>query len=269
MSRLLLVLMSFVASLSVPSTAAAIAPPARCVGACWRPAIGTTMHLQLGGTVTAGRAGDIYDIDGDGATKQLVARLHRLDRRVVCYVSAGSYERYRADAARFPPEVLGATLDGWPDERWLDIRRVDLLAPILTARMDACVAKGFDGVDFDNVDGFTNETGFPLTAPQQLRFNKWLADQAHARGLAVALKNDGDQVAKLAPWFDFAVVEQCFQYRECATFAPFIRRGKPVFVAEYELPLATFCGAARKLRFDASRYTLALDGPQRRCPTGA
>ena len=64
--------------------------------------------------------------------------------------------------------MLGKQYEGFPEERWLDIRRIDLLAPILRARIDACRAKGFDGVDPDNLNGFENDTGFPLTATDQL-----------------------------------------------------------------------------------------------------
>lgn len=258
-------LISLVALTAAPG-ASAMAPPAACVGPCWKPKVGDTMHLQLGGSVKVGRLATIYDVDGDATPKSTVKALHKAGRRVVCYVSAGSYESYRADAAQFPDIVKGKVLDGWPDERWLDVRRIDLLAPILRARVKRCVAKDFDAVDFDNVDGVSNDSSFPLTDVDQLRFNKWLAGEAHRQGLAVALKNNPNQVARLAPWFDFSVVEQCFQYQECRRYLPMIKRGKPVFDAEYERPLRAFCAPLAKLHIDAARYSLALDGPRQRCP---
>ena len=72
---------------------------------------------------------------------------------------------------------------------------LDVLGPLLEARMDLCRDKGFDAVEADNVDGYANRTGFPLTAADQLRFNRFLAAAAHARGLSIGLKNDLDQVA--------------------------------------------------------------------------
>ena len=72
--------------------------------------------------------------------------------------------------------------------------------------------KHFDGVEADNVDGYTNPTGFPLTAADQLTYNAWLARTAHALGLSIALKNDLDQARQLEPHFDYALDEQCFQY---------------------------------------------------------
>jgi len=108
--------------------------------------------------------------------------------------------------------VLGRT-NGWPGEKWLDIRQLKVLAPIMKARMDQCVARGFDGVEFDNVDGYANPTGFSLTAANQLRYNSWLANQAHLRNLSAALKNDLGQVKTLFPYFDWALDEQCSSTR--------------------------------------------------------
>ena len=41
------------------------------------------------------------------------------------------------------------------------------------------------------------DTGFALTAADQLRFNRWIAHEAHARDMAVGLKNDTAQVKAL------------------------------------------------------------------------
>lgn len=116
--------------------------------------------------------------------------------------------------------MLGKQYEGFPEERWLDIRRIDLLAPILRARIDACRAKGFDGVDPDNLNGFENDTGFPLTATDQLRFNTWLANEAHARELSIGLKNDGPQAGTLAPYFDWVIVEECIELRRVRALHP-------------------------------------------------
>jgi len=78
--------------------------------------------------------------------------------------------------------VLGNDYEGWAGEKWLDIRQISTLAPIMRARLDLCKQKGFDAVEPDNIDGYTNATGFPLTAQDQLDYNIWLANEAHARG---------------------------------------------------------------------------------------
>src|SRR5437868_509990 len=93
--------------------------------------------------------------------------------------------------------------------------------------------KGCDAIEANNVDGYTNNPGFPLTANDQLTFNQWFAGAAHALGMSIALKNDLDQVAALEPAFDFAVNEQCFQYSECDLEKPFIAAGKAVLEVEY------------------------------------
>jgi hypothetical protein len=229
----------------------------------WVPSPTTTWQWQLSGTIDTSPAAQMYDVDLYETPQRVVDELHTKARRVVCYLSAGSFEPGRPDAAEFPPEILGEPLDGFPDERWLDVRRLDVLGPLLEARMDLCAAKGFDGVEADNVDGYANRTGFPLTAGDQLRFNRFLAAAAHARGLSIGLKNDLDQVAALEGDFDWALNEQCFHYDECGRLRPFVDAGKAVFVAEYEGPPAAFCARARALGVMAMLKRLEL-GPYRR-----
>ena len=137
--------------------------------------------------------------------KQIHARL----AHAVCYVDAGTWENWRPDAARYPKQLLGKG-NGWPGERWLDIRATKVLLPLIDARVAKCAKAGFDAVDFDNVDGYANTTGFPLTGAAQLTFNKAIAGLAHKRGMSVGLKNDLDQLGALRTSFDFAVNEQCF-----------------------------------------------------------
>jgi hypothetical protein len=126
-------------------------------------------------------------------------------------------------------------------------------------------AKGFDAVEPDNVDGYSNDSGFPLTAADQLRFNRWVARAVHAQGLAVALKNDLEQARALAPSFDFAVLEQCFQYDECASARPFLRAGKGVYDAEYEVATSGFCDRAQQLKVNAIRKRLDLGAWRETC----
>ena len=244
----------------------AAAAPAVAGRARWRPRPGLSWQLQLSGRLDRFVAANVVEVDGLDTAAATVAELHAAGKRAVCYVDAGSWERWRADAQRFPAAVLGRPLDGWPNERWLDIRRLDVLLPLLRARIADCAGKGFDGIDFDNVDGYTNRTGFPLRAADQLRFNRALAAAAHRQGLAVGLKNDLDQVPQLVAGFDWAVNEQCFAFDECAKLLPFVARGKPVVVIEYATATAVFCPAAGELGFDALRKRLSLDAWRQACP---
>ncbi len=207
----------------------------------------------------------MFDIDLFDNSAGVVAGLHARGRYVVCYMSAGTVEPGRPDTGEFPAAIIGQPLDGWPDERWLDIRRLDLLGSILERRLDLCKAKGFDGVEPDNVDAYANSSGFPLTGADQLRFNRFLAAAAHARGLSIGLKNDLEQAEVLEPDFDWALNEQCHEYDECNLLAPFTRAGKAVFVAEYDLDTASFCSKARAAGLMAMRKRLALDAWREPC----
>ena len=256
-------------ALSVATVALALAlsspPPARAGCAdCRRPPPRAPWQWQLDGRLDLSVPARVYDVDGFDTSRATVARLHRAGRYVVCYVDVGTWENWRPDRRRFPARALGAP-NGWPGERWLDVRQLALLAPLLRARFAICRAKGFDAVEPDNVDAYANRSGFPLRARDQLRFNRWIARAVHAQRLAVALKNDLGQAAALQPSFDFAVVEQCFQYRECGLTRPFLRAHKGVYDAEYALPRAAFCGAARRLGVNAMRKRMGLGAWREPC----
>jgi hypothetical protein len=236
----------------------------------WKPAIGITWQWQLSGEdIDTAVDAKVYDVDLFDTGAEVVASLEMQKRRAVCYLSAGSWEDWRPDAAAFPKEIIGKDYTGWPGEKWLDIRRIDLLGPILQARLDLCKAKGFDGVEPDNVDGYQNATGFPLTAADQLRFNRWLAQEAHARGLAIGLKNDADQTPDLVADFDFALTEDCFDQGWCDLTQPFLQSGKPVLDAEYTdtgISLTAFCPRAKELGIAAILKHRNLDAWRQTCP---
>lgn len=232
----------------------------------WRPAPRTTWQWQLGtGDVDLGVEAAVFDVDGFEVTAQTVARLHDSGRRAIAYVDAGSWEDFRPDAGAFPGEVLGRRMEGWADERWLDIRQVDVLAPIMAARFDLCRQKGFDAIEADNVDGYDNRSGFRLTRGDQLTYNRMLADLAHRRGMSIGLKNSADLVADLVRDFDFAVVEQCFEYDECEAYVPFIEQGKAVLHVEYNVPLHRFCATTGALGFSSMRKKVDLDAWRQVC----
>lgn len=237
-------------------------PPPRPI---WRPAPGVTWQWQLTTPVDQSVDAAVYDIDLFENPASVVAALHASGRRVVCYVSVGSSEPYRPDAARFPPDVVGAPVEGFPDERWLDVRQVEVLEPIMAARLDLCRGKGFDAVEPDLVDAYAHRSGFHITAADQLRYNRRIAALAHERGLAVGLKNDGAQVRELAGSFDFAVVEECVQYDECSAFTPFVKAGKAVFHAEYTLEPRQFCPSTAPLGFSSIRKRVELDAYRQPC----
>ncbi|NTV30371.1 hypothetical protein HGA91_00120 [candidate division WWE3 bacterium] len=226
----------------------------------WRPSPQTSFYWQLTGTINESKTASVYDIDVFESDASLVQRLHDKGKKVVCYMSAGSYENYRPDADDFPDEILGNTLDGWPDERWLDIRQWGLIKPIMGARLDICKQKGFDGVEFDNVDAFANDSGFPLTKANQITYLKNLANEAKNRGISPGLKNSPDLVSDLLNDYEWVLNEECFNYGECSNYSSFISAGKAVFNVEYDLQKSAFCTEATQLKFSSYRANLALDG---------
>jgi hypothetical protein len=224
---------------------------------------------QLQGKIDLSVPAKVYEVDGFETSRSTVAALHRRGRKAICYLDIGAWESYRPDQGTFPKRVLGKVYEGYPDERWLDIRTIGALAPVLRKRFDLCRRKGFDAVEPDNLAGYENKTGFPLSARDQLRFNRWVAREVHRRGMAVALKNDPEQVRRLVGNFDFAVVEECFGYDECEKYSPFVEAGKAVFSAEYEAKPASFCPQARRLRFSTIKKGYDLFAkPWRPCSGG-
>jgi len=193
-----------------------------------------------------------------------VTALHAKGRKVICYISTGAWEDFRPDAKKFPKSVLGKG-NGWKGERWLDIRRTDILEPLMATRLDMCREKGFDAVEPDNMDGYRNDTDFPLKAADQLRYNRLIAKLSHDRGMAVGLKNDLDQIPALVGDFDFAVNEQCAQYGECDTLKPFIKANKAVFHVEYELPTTKFCANSRRLKLSSLQKKYESGAWRRSC----
>jgi hypothetical protein len=244
-------------------------PPPVVEGQWARPAADATWQWQLqpdgNGQINTAYEADVYDIDLFDAPAAVITQLHAEGRIVIAYFSAGTYEGFRDDAGSFAASDIGQPLADFPDERWLDVRSSNVRA-IMQARLDLAAARGFDGVEPDNVDGYANNSGFNLTAADQLEFNRFLANEAHQRGLAVGLKNDLDQVPALVSYFDFAVNEECHAYDECDALQPFVDAGKPVFNAEYDAALvgsaaarATVCAAANALGIRTLILPLDLD----------
>ena len=233
----------------------------------WRPASTDRFQIDLSATPTPRQLRGAYSMietDEVDTSATVVASVHRLGKRAVCYVDVGTWEKWRPDAKRFPSSVLGKPDAGWPGERWLDVRRTSILLPLMRARFAVCKAKGFDAVDPDNVNAVENHSGFPITLAEQLRYDRAIAALAHADGMAVALKSYAAQAAALQPSFDFVVDEECAKYHECTTFTSFVAAAKPVFDIEYTTSLS-FCSALPRGVFGIAKH-LSLDAWVRRCP---
>jgi hypothetical protein len=239
----------------------------------WKPKASDVLSWQwtLQGPIDTTLNVDVFDVDLFDTPVSTIQALKAKGVKVICYFSAGTYEGWRSDWKTFFPFITGSSYTGtrapfagnmadW-DERWLDIRRIDLLKPIMTSRIKLAVAKGCDAVEPDNMDAYTNldEVKKPLTAAHQLAFNKFIANTAHSLGMSVGLKNDLDQLSQLVWFYDFAVNEQCFQYQECSGYTTtFVKANKAVFGAEYQGDPAVFCPKANQLKLSFQKKTLAL-----------
>jgi hypothetical protein len=242
-------------------------PPAAGI---WKPTATAPVswYWQLQGTVsTSPLKAKVYDIDGFDNTAATVKALHSAGATaVICYIDLGTAENFRADYSQFPASTLGNS-NGWPGEKWLDISTtasLNAIKPIMKARLQMCKDKGFDAIEPDNIDSYQNKPGFSTTAAQQLTYNQWIADTAHSLGMSVGLKNDLDQIPQLVTAFDWALDEQCNQYSECDTLAPFTKANKAVFNAEYQGGTG-FCTADNQARINGALFDLNLTGKYTPC----
>lgn len=225
----------------------------------------TSWHIQYSGDMDYSMDVNMYNIDLFDIQTETVSALKERGVFVMCYFSAGSHEDWRPDADDFPRDTLGSPMKGWAGETWLDIRQISSLQPVMEKRLDMALAKGCDGVDPDNVNGFENDTGFSLTYEDQIAYNIFLANAAHQRGMAIGLKNDLNQIKDLVPYFDWILNEECFSYKECDLLLPFVEAGKPVFVIEYELSPQEFCEEANRMNFNALHKNWDLDAYSTPC----
>ncbi|KAL4869233.1 glycoside hydrolase superfamily [Aspergillus spectabilis] len=200
----------------------------------WQPAVASTWQIVLISALKyTSPTVDIFDIDLFDNSKSTIDSLHNLNRKVICYFSAGTYEDWRDDEGKFDDADIGAPLDEWEGEAWVDLRS-QRIREIMAARLDIAVEKGCDGVDPDNVDAYDNEGGgLDLTETDSAECMNWLAGEAHSRGLAIGLKNAKNIIPQVIGDMQWSVNEQCAEYEECEDYSAFIEKGKPVFHIEY------------------------------------
>jgi hypothetical protein len=174
---------------------------------------------------------DVIVVDMFDTSAITIQNLRAQGKEVICYISVGTFEDWRPDAADFSQEVKGNDLGDWEGETWLDIRS-EKVRTHMGARFELAREKGCKGIDADNMDGYMNETGSPLTSTDQLAYNSWIAQEAHNVGMTIGLKNTPLLAAALEPLFDFAIVESCAP-ESCNPFKIFTLHNKPVIQLEY------------------------------------
>ena len=160
-------------------------------------------------------------------------------------------------------------VDGAWGEWLLDIStpvRRKALGRVIGRWTAGCAEEGYDAVEFDNLDSFTRSAGL-LTRKDARRFASRLVRRAHAEGLAAAQKNrarwDGTVVG-----YDFAIAEQCAQWRECGDYVDVY--GSSVLAVEYrKRPFRRACRRwSDQLAVVRRDLALASDGVRRWCRRG-
>jgi hypothetical protein len=233
----------------------------------WRPAPAASWQVQLTGPLDPSFDVSIYEVDLFDTTSAQMDALHAAGRRVICYVSVGTYEPWRADAMLFPAAALGDALAGFPNERWLDTRDITVRS-VMTARLDIATSKRCDGVDLSNASPEGATTGFDATVTDAETYARDLADAAHVRRLGAGLGGGSDVAGALAGAFDWALTEGCLGAGTCASYRGFAAAGKVVFGVEFgaEADAATICPAAKAAGLDTLIKNPSYDAFRVACP---
>ncbi|WP_281279244.1 endo alpha-1,4 polygalactosaminidase [Nocardia yunnanensis] len=201
----------------------AAAPPSAAVTANVQlPPTGAVADYQLGGAYPPPAGVGVVTRD---STAQSAPGVYN-----ICYVNG--FQSQPADRERWLSERRDLVLvdrsgipiadPDWPDELILDTStdaKRRLLTDILAPTVRRCRDAGFRAVEFDNLDSYSRSRG-QLTAETNLDLAALLVRAAHDEHLAVGQKNAAELSAraKTRAGFDFAVTEECFQFRECDSY---------------------------------------------------
>lgn len=224
----------------------------------WKPAPGIRWQWQESGDLDVQIAAELFIVNLQQTPASTIEALHAAQRKVICSFHAGIVDPTVAEAGSLSLAVAGSKVDEKQELRWLDIRNPAVQGWV-EKQLEQARDKRCDGVLPNGLDGYTVNSGYPLSAQEQLTFNRWLADAAHARQLSVGLRNDSEQARSLQAKFDWALNEQCFEYGECNAYQPFIAAGKAVLGVEYQGESSDFCPKANALKYDWLKKNTGLD----------
>ncbi|CAN0440151.1 unnamed protein product, partial [Pylaiella littoralis] len=249
----------------------------------YKPSLGLTWDWQIDGAPIPGADGEgslhdveLYDIDYSYSSA-VIADLQSKGKKVMCYISAGTSEDFRDDINLFPAEVKGGIVtfgegDTFPDEAWLDLRRLDLVAPIMLERMDIMKAKGCDAVEWDNADLPVHTLGLSgdgrISLSVQIAYNAWMAAQTHARGMGVAMKNNNEAAAFHVDDYDMVVNEECWINGNCVNYWPWAKARKPILNTEYFTTRCMYCTQANLMEMSTIKKVPDLTTCRVDCKSG-
>lgn len=153
----------------------------------------------------------------------------------ICYVNAFQTQANESGTDRpdersnWPKRLVLSKLGDdphWGGEYLVDIstaKKRQRAADWVAQMIEGCSDKGYDAIEFDNLDSWTRFNGTPLAKKvpfgkdEALAYAKLLAEQTHALDMAVGQKNTtGITSGESADvGFDFAIAEECSRYNEC------------------------------------------------------
>lgn len=232
----------------------------------WQPKAGISFDWDLddlknGDTFTS----EVVDVDAFTTTTLQVASLHAQGKKVIAYISVGTIESDRPDAGLLPADVIGKVYPEWPKERWLNIKQLEKLKPWLNSRLRMIINKGFDAMEPDNLDSYSNETGFDISINDTKLYCDYLIKWAHENGLGIGQKNVPALSADYSKKFDWVLTEDAFNQGWQNELKPYIEQNKPVFAVEYTDKTSekvfgdVVCPSALLLKYTAILKNRSLD----------
>jgi hypothetical protein len=192
-------------------------------------------------------AGFDYQIGGDYALPAgvgVVSRDWHAGRAprgayAICYVNAFQTQddepgvRRRDERSAWPSDLVLSRLGddpNWGGEYLIDIgtaakrrRAARWVQPMIRT----CARKGFDAVEYDNLDSWTRFDGTPRSGDvpfgksDAIAYARLLARRTHRLGLAAGQKNTVEltrRQARRTIRFDFAIAEECGRFDECQDY---------------------------------------------------
>lgn len=207
---------------------------------------------QLDGAIDIAQDAQLFYLDAELQDAADLARLRAEGRHYYCYLSGGSLESFRDDAAEFPSSAIGNALPDYPRERWLDVRD-STVRTLMSRRVTKLAELGCEGVPPSSLAVHAADTGFDLSVDDALDYARWLAERLHAAGMAAGLTGPPELTSELWPSFDFGLGIACVQDTACAEYAPLERAQKPVLHLELgdAADAPGLCNAAKTLGFTA------------------
>lgn len=234
----------------------------------YSPGVDSSWQAQLQGSVDTNLAVDLFYLDADDAGPATLRQIRAQGDHLLCYLSAGTFEPWRPDAAEFPASVIGGPLTDHPDERWLDFRDASVLA-LMRARIARLASVGCEGIDPSSIDTSV-DPGFAITEADALGYARWFAEEIHAQGMSAGLSSRETWVDSLNDAFDWALAVDCLASTGCVGFEPVREREHAVLLVEFgdQSRVAEVCPAAATLGFDALLKTPTFDAFRIGCKDG-